>query len=314
MNFIQQAYKGQNDWWMYIVTLLAVFIATQMGSLPLGIVALFKVGGDMDRFQESTQHYFTDIGLNSNFYLFMMLLPFIFGLPVLILCIKKLHKKKITEVITSRKKIDWHRIFYGAGLWAVVSCVMITLGIIAFPDYFIWNFKPIPFLILVVVSILFIPLQTSFEEIIFRGYLMQGIGMLIKNNWVPLFLTAILFGLLHAANPEIEKIGYIALVFYIGTGFLFGIITLMDEGTELAMGMHAVNNIVAALFVTTDWTVFQTDALYIDISEPSAGWELFFPVLVVYPIIIIVFSKKYGWTNWKEKLFGKIENPIIIEE
>ena len=49
-------------------------------------------------------------------------------------------------------------------------------------------------------------------------------------------------------NPEIEKIGDIALVFYIGTGFLFGITTLMDEGTELALGMHAVNNIFGGRF------------------------------------------------------------------
>ena len=100
---------------------------------------------------------------------------------------------------------------------------------------------------------------------------------------------SVVFGLLHGLNPEIEKLGYIALVFYIGTGLFFGIVSLMDEGIELAMGMHAVNNILAALFVTTDWTVFQTEALYIDISEPSLGAEMFLPVFCIIPCCLFNF-------------------------
>ena len=104
------------------------------------------------------------------------------------------------------------------------------------------------------------------------------------------------------------------MVYYIGTGFLLGIMTLMDEGTELNLGFHAANNIVAAIFITNTWSVFQTDAILIDNSEPSVGLETFIPVFVIYPIILFVFSKKYGWTNWKEKLFGKITKPQTKEE
>ena len=104
------------------------------------------------------------------------------------------------------------------------------------------------------------------------------------------------------------------MVFYIGTGFFFGITTLMDEGTELALGLHAINNIIAAFLVTTDWMVFQTDALFIDTSEPSVGIEMFLPVFVLYPLMLLLFSKKYKWSNWKEKLFGRIEKPIAIEK
>jgi hypothetical protein len=143
---------------------------------------------------------------------------------------------------------------------------------------------------------------------------MQGIGILAKNRWVPLVITSVVFGLLHGTNPEVAKLGQVAMVFYIGTGFFYGIVTLMDEGTELALGLHAVNNIVAAFFVTTNWTVFQTDALYIDTSEPSAGWEMFLPVFVLYPIMLVIFSKKYGWTNWQENLTGKITAPVNLKE
>ena len=37
--------------------------------------------------------------------------------------------------------------------------------------------------------------------------------------------------------------------------------------------------------------------------------EIVAPVLIVYPILLLVLSKKYGWTNWKDKLFGNVEEP-----
>ena len=142
----------------------------------------------------------------------------------------------------------------------------------------------------------------------------QGFGILAKNRWFPLVVTSVLFGVLHGLNPEVQKLGWSLMIFYIGTGLFYGIATLMDEGIELGLGLHAANNIVAAFFVTTDWAVFQTDALYIDTSEPDVDWTIYIPVFVIYPILLLVFSKKYGWTNWSEKLFGKIEKPIVTDE
>ena len=142
---------------------------------------------------------------------------------------------------------------------------------------------------------------------LFRGYLMQGLGVLAKNRWLPLIFTSTLFGLMHIANPEIGKLGYMLMVYYIGTGFLLGIMTLMDEGLELALGFHAANNLIAALLLTADWTAFQTNSILKDISVPEmSNLEVFFPVFVIYPLILIVFSKKYQWTDWKEKLFGSV--------
>ena len=135
---------------------------------------------------------------------------------------------------------------------------------------------------------------------------MQGFANLAKNKWFALLLTSLIFGSLHYFNPEVAKVGPIIMVYYIGTGFFLGIITLMDEGMELALGFHAANNLIGALLVTADWTALQTHSIFKDISEPSAGYEVFFPVLVIFPLLLFIFSKKYNWNNWKEKLTGKI--------
>lgn len=313
MNFIQQAYKGKNDWFYYLATTILIFLGWQfIGAIPLLLVATLH-SKDFEEFSRAATKNFMNLGIDKNLFLFLMIFTFAIGLLFLFLAIKYIHKRAIKTVITSRKNIDWNRFWFGFITWGILAISVTLLGVYSAPENYIWNFKPIPFLTLLFVSFLFLPFQTSFEELLFRGYFMQSLGVLFKNRWIPLIITSVAFGLLHGANPEVEKLGYISMIFYIGTGFFFGIITLMDEGTELSLGLHAVNNIVAAFLVTTNWTVFQTDALFIDISEPSLGIEMFLPVFVLYPILLFVFSKKYNWKNWQEKLFGYIEKPINIE-
>ena len=314
MNFIQQAYKGKNEWYHWVITILLVFFGWQfLGAIPL-LVAAVTHSADMGEFTKAAEDSFMSLGINSNLFLFLMIVMFAIGLFFLFIGVKYIHKRNFTSVVTSRNKIDWKRFWFGFITWGALAVAITIIGILISPENYTYQFNAKPFFILVAVSFLFLPLQTSFEELLFRGYFMQGLGILAKNRWVPLILTSVCFGLLHGANPEVEKLGYISMVFYIGTGFFYGITTLMDEGTELALGLHAINNIVAAFFITTNWTVFQTDAIYVDISEPSVGWEMFFPVLVLYPLMLFIFSKKYGWKNWMEKLTGKIHEPVNYKE
>jgi len=314
MKFIQQAYKGNNEWWAYLVTLFLLVFGWQfLGVIPL-IGTAFLYAENTQEFMDAAINNFTSLGIDSNLYLLLMIFTFLGGLMALLLGVKTIHKRKITSLVTSRIRIDWNRFFYAFGVWGLIGVLMIAIGYYLEPENYVWNFKPVSFILLVIVSFLFLPIQTSMEELLFRGYLMQGFGTWFKKSFVALILTAVIFGLLHGLNPEVEKLGWISMVYYIGTGLVLGVFTLMDEGTELALGFHAANNIVAAVLVTANWTVFQTDALLIDTSEPSVGWEMFVPVLVLYPLVLIIFSRKYGWTNWKEKLFGTVLKPIELNE
>jgi len=88
---------------------------------------------------------------------------------------------------------------------------------------------------------------------------------------------------------------------------------LMDEGLELSLGFHAANNLITALLVTADWTAFQTHSIIKDMSEPSLISAIV-PPLMIYPILLFVFAKKYKWSGWKEKLTGTIEEPVVIKK
>lgn len=231
----------------------------------------------------------------------------------LLFWVKFIHRQSIRSLTTSRKKVDWNRILFSFGLWALISTVLTVVAYYSAPENFVINFEPIPFFTFLFLAVILIPLQTSFEEYLFRGYLMQGLGVVTNSRLIPFLTSSVLFGLMHIANPEVGKLGMVIMIYYIGTGFFLGILTLMDEGLELALGFHAANNLIGALLVTADWTAFQTNSILKDISEPTAGFDVIIPVFVIFPLLLLLFSKKYKWTNWKEKLTGKLTPETDIE-
>lgn len=314
MNYIQQAYKGFHEGWRYFVGLLIIIIAVIVGQIPFTAAVFLKAMENGDSIFEITEQNMMTL-LEPNLNLFLMLLSFAVGLLGLFFVVKYIHQQSIQSLTTSRKKIDWNRVWFAFILWGIISSGFIFLDYFMSPENYVYNFKLVPFLILCVIAILLVPLQTSFEEYLFRGYLMQGIGVVTGNKWVPLITTSVVFGLLHIANPEVEKLGYIIMVYYIGTGLFLGIMTLMDDGLELALGFHAANNLFTALLVTADWTAFQTNSIFKDMSDPErAGFfDVFMPVFIIFPIVLFIFSKRYNWTNWNDRLFGKVSKPIDTE-
>lgn len=308
--YIQQAFRAKHEWWRYLIGVISAFLISQLGAIPWFILVAVKLVMDGESLQQMTD---TDVLMNtlsSNTTFFLMLLGFAIGMLALYLIVKHLHKQSFRELTTSRKKIDMGRVLFGFMLIAIYSIVTTLIDYYISPEDYVLQFQLIPFIILAIISLVMIPLQTSFEEYLFRGYLMQGIGVLAKNRWVPLFTTSLIFGGLHIANPEVSEMGYIIMVYYIGTGLFLGIMTLMDEGMELALGFHAGNNLVGALLVTTDWTAFQTNSILKGVGDPAVGADIVLPIIIIYPIFLFVMAKRYKWNNWREKLFGKVEEPI----
>lgn len=277
--------------------------------IPLGFIALmvFNYFSTSDLDTEQIMHTIIEkYGVNFTFVL--LVAPLSVACLILWFWVKFLHQQSIRSLTTSRKKVDWKRIFFSFTIWSLFTIGSTVIAYYAQPEDFKWNFQLQPFLVFLVLAVLLIPLQSSFEEYLFRGYIMQGLGVATKSRLVPLVTTSVLFGVMHIANPEVEKLGYVILIYYIGTGFFLGILTLMDEGLELALGFHAANNLVGALLITSDWSAFQTHSVFKDVSEPSAGFDIILPIFIVFPILLFIFSKKYNWQNWKQKLTGTITN------
>lgn len=302
--FIAQGNTKENVFWKYLLGSFILFCASLVGQLP------FIFGVYIKSYKEKIPYpntYEATVGfLDSNLALFLMLVSFVFVFFQLYALVRFFHKQSFLQLITSRNSIDWHRVLFSFSIWAGITIISTVVVYILYPEDFIVQFDWIPFLLLFVIGLLLFPFQIGSEELIFRGYLMQGFGNLAKNKWFPLLMTSLIFGMLHIANPEVDKMGYSILIYYIGTGLFLGIITLMDEGMELALGFHFANNFIAALLVTSDWTAFQTHSILKSTSDPSVFFDIILPISIIFPILVVLFAKKYHWTNWREKLTGRI--------
>jgi uncharacterized protein len=310
MTFFHRSYPETPNWSAKLLTIVLVVIAyILIGQLPLllhmGSLGLFNPEAEFD-----THSLATAIGFNT--FLVYLILPFVFAFITLLLCVRFLLKKPVLSIFTTRSKLDFKRVFVGFGIWGIVLAVFMLIGIYS-SDQLSWNFKAETFFPLLIIALVLIPIQTTCEEVLFRGYLFQLIGARFKKGIFPVLFTGILFGLVHGANPEVAKIGNILLLYYISTGLFLGMISLMDDGLELSMGYHAANNIFAALIVTNDWQAFTTDALYIDHSAPAFGMDSWLTILVLQPLLLLIFAKIYKWKNWKMRLLSESQTESIEE-
>ena len=306
--FIEKAKNIKNNWWRYfLVGPLIIFTFWQIiGAIPLGVG--FALNADFENLEmdgSNDMMAMFSVFPSKNIGLALFLLTFAFGCLGLYLTIKFIHNQSIKSLTTSRDKIDYSRIFYSFFLVVGITVLFMPIDLFLSPDEYELTFNLNQFLILVIICLTLLPLQTSFEEYLIRGYLLQGIGITTKSRFLAFTIPSILFGLLHFANPEIDKLGNAFIFAYIFMGFFLGLITMMDEGLELALGWHYANNLMGALFITADWSVLQTDSIYKYIGEPDITSQIL-PALFIFPLLIYHFSVKYKWSGWKEKLFGKV--------
>ena len=294
--FLEKAFKGKNQWYLYLVSLIIVFLTMQIASLPF---LLWRFWGNWEMLATHGGDIAALLKGITNFELALLLFPNAIAFFILLVCIRTMHRKKITDVATGRSRIDLKRVAYGMVVWGVLVLVMSAVQYFtADTSLLVFQFEPVKFFGMLLVVLLFIPLQVAGEEFVFRGYLMQGFALLFRNRWMPLLLTGITFGLMHAANPEVERFGFwMMMPQYIIIGLIMGYVAIKDDGLELALGMHLVNNILSAVVVTHEASALQTHALFVDTSPTISYWDSV--VLLACGIVFIVAcNQKYRfWGN-----------------
>ncbi len=296
--YIEQLKSSGIKFWTYIPFTILFFAI---------IGSNFILSDGMDT-NVMMQNYINEFGETIAF--LMLIIPLVVLFFVLLFWVKIGAGQSIRSLTTARAKVDWKRVFFSFFVWSIFTIGSTLIYFYFSPTDFEINFNASAFFPFVIIALLTIPFQTSFEEYFFRGHLMQGLGLGSNNKWFPLIVTSVLFGLMHWGNPEVAAFGPIVMIYYIGTGFFLGIITLMDDGLELALGFHAANNLIGALLLTSSNSAFQTPSILKDISEvgSSSFSEIIIPVLIIYPLLILLFAKKYNWSGFKTKLFGKLQS------
>ncbi len=292
MQFIKQYKKGTDNFGTYMLSIALILASVVIGNLILAI----WIGFDAQNLEINDS--------NKSYILVLKLIPALAVIPAILFSVKFLHKRPVRSVFTAREKFDWKRLFTAFVIWGIC---MTVLTVISFDGTdLIWNFQPVLFVILVIVSVLLLPLQVMMEEILFRGYLFQAFGALFKHGGVAVLVTSVFFGMFHIGNPEVTHLGYQVMAFYILSGLFLTLLTHLDDGLELALGYHIVNNVFIALVVTSPYQALQTDALYLDNTPPSFGWHQWITLGVAQPLMLFIFAKIYRWKGIKSKLLARI--------
>ena len=297
MNFIERAFDHQNQWWKYLIIIIVGFFGGQLlGSIPLVVIMISKAAtsGGAIALNPENMADLTVFGISKNVGLVLKLLPFVMSLIITVWLIKVLHKRTFKETVNGTNKLRFGRIGVGFGVWVVLMAVYFIGGYLINPDNFVLQFDVAKFIPLLLISLLIIPLQTTYEEIFLRGYLTQGIAARTRSRLLAIILPGVIFGLLHSLNPEVKEFGFaIAMSQYITFGLLFGLIAVLDDGTELAIGMHAANNIFLSLFVTNKSSALQTDAVFELLNLNPIKDTLSLTVAGI--IAVVYFAYKYKW-------------------
>jgi membrane protease YdiL (CAAX protease family) len=266
MKHLESALNGKNSFWRYVVMFAAVLLVSNtIGGIPMFIAYAKRVATNPEIIAKITANPsdLSVLGFDPNIGLLMMLFPFLTGLLTFIILIKPLNARSIWQTINGTSSVRWSRFFISAFFWTLLCAAYLFIYKGIDPSNFILNNSSSTLLILIGISILLLPFQAAFEEILFRGYLMQGFAVLALNRWFPLIMTSLLFGLMHAFNPEIREFGFFTMMpQYIMFGLLFGITTILDDGIEVALGAHTANNVFMSIMVTNSSSVLQTPALF----------------------------------------------------
>jgi membrane protease YdiL (CAAX protease family) len=291
--------------------MIAVVLITSnsVGALPLLFALLIKSATNPEVFSlmAANPNDFSVLGMDPVGGLAMMLFPFLAGLAAFILLVKPLNNRTFINTINGTGKIRWNRFYISAFVWLLISAGYLFVYLKVDPANFTINNKTTSLIMLSVVSLLLIPFQAAFEEVLFRGYLMQGFATMIRNRWFPLVMTSIFFGLMHAFNPEVKEYGFLTMIpQYILFGLIFGIITILDDGIEAALGAHAANNIFLCIMVTNESSALQTPALFE--QHNISPWTEFAGLLICGIIFVFILKMIFKWKDLS-LLFKKIQVP-----
>ena len=141
--YIEQGYKGNIGLWKYWIPILCF-------SSLMVVNYLMTINSPVD-VDVMMKEMIDKIGLNVFFIL--ALGPLVVGFFGILSWVYLVHGQSLVSLTTSRKKVDWKRTVFAFLLWGGITAVLMGLDIMMSPEDYVFNFKPIPFLILMVMAL-----------------------------------------------------------------------------------------------------------------------------------------------------------------
>jgi uncharacterized protein len=281
--YVEAARWGKYRGWRYILGLAVILFAWLVVGTIASVLVAFALSGQPD------YSVLTPFGK----FLFVMA-GFPFFLAGILLTVSLIHRRPIQTLVTARERISWRRVGHGFVAWFVPFCLIAVPGEYFFyPDTFSFNSDLAAFARFVPIALVLTAIQTTTEELFFRGYIVQGASLVWGNRIFLAIVSAAIFTLPHLLNPEAIAGGWLTVFFsyFLVPGLVWTVVSLVDGTTELAIGVHFANNIGGILMVNATGTVVTTPALF-TVSEFHATYGAL-SVLVTIPVFLAIAYKVF---------------------
>lgn len=242
--FLALADAGRNSGWRYLVGICVIATAWLVGGNIAYVLVLLLPLGTVTEF----------VAVNASV---LMLLVGV------ITAVMLLHRRSWRTLVTPRQSLDWSRMAEGAVVWGALALACAVVENLLYPGRYAWSLDLQRWLPFLLAALLLTPLQCFAEELVFRGYLVQALGRWLKHPLALAVLGSVIFTVPHLYNPEVAAYGLaIMAANYFVMGLFLASVALRDGRLELAIGAHAGNNLLLAVFVNYEDSVFRTESVF----------------------------------------------------
>jgi uncharacterized protein len=288
VTYVEAARWGKHRGWRYVLGLVVIFfVGLVVGGIATPRIA-FLFGGQegLAAFKRLDYAAFGPVG---GFVAVTAIFPFF--LAGILLAVTLVHRRHPRTLITAREKISWRRVGHGFVAWFVPFWLIAGLGQYFFyPDTFSFNsdLTLTTFALFIPLALIFTAIQTTTEELFFRGYIMQGASIIWTNRVFLALVPATIFALAHLLNPEASAGGWLTVFFnyFLVPGLVWTVVSLIDGTIELAIGAHFANNIGGNLLMGVAGNAVNAPTLF-TVSKFHATYTAL-SMLVVVPVFLAI--------------------------
>lgn len=286
--YVEAAKRGEHRWWHYLLGLVVILFSWMVVANVGSALVAFALGG-LEGLEALGRLDYAAFGPVGGFLVVMAGFPLF--LAGILIAATFIHRRHPRTLITAREKISWRRVGHGfvAGFvpWVLVG----GLGqYLLYPDTFSFTPDLAAFALFVPIALALTAIQTTTEELFFRGYVVQGASLVWANRVFLALVSATVFTLPHLGNPESQEGGWLGVFigYFVGTGLLYAVVSLIDGTTELAIGAHFANNIAYFLLFNWSGSFFASPALF-SISEYHARFYDLTALVLIPPFLAIAY-------------------------
>lgn len=283
MNTFVRPAEGRNSVSRYLLSLLLIVGLFFFGSI-LTVFYMFLTSA----FNPSLTINWDEAALSDPLAdIYLQHIVYFIAIPGIWIAVRFIMKRRFLSIITPNQSLNWKRIFFGFGTYVVLMFVAGLIDFLIHPDRFtLQEFHASRFLLLLAAAVLLVPIQTSAEEFLFRGFLLQFAGKLTANAVVLTVIIGGLFGALHFGNPEMENGALWAGIGYVIIGMIWTFITVKTGSLEMSLGGHAANNMFLFIFLTEDHSVY--GGIPSVFTTAAGGYEIYDCISTL--VINIIFA------------------------